>query len=201
MLEKLLIDSIIFILPAFVANAAPTILGKGNRFNRPIDFGFYWIDNRRILGDGKTIRGFILGVLSGMICSCLILLINQELGISVNYVSYIKNSVLWIALPELVTVLQNEYISLGLFSGFLLGFGSLIGDLLGSFIKRRFSLQRGESFPFMDQVGFLITASIFVYILIPFPIVWMLFLIPITVFLHIFFNLVSFKIGLQKVRF
>ena len=38
-------EAVVFIFPAFVANAAPTILGKGKRFNAPIDGGRYWKDN------------------------------------------------------------------------------------------------------------------------------------------------------------
>ena len=64
MLDFNFIEAIIFIFPAFVANAAPVLLGRGSRFNAPIDGGRYWVDNRRILGDGKTIRGFSGGVLA-----------------------------------------------------------------------------------------------------------------------------------------
>jgi len=59
------IELILFILPAYVANASPVPLGGGT----PIDFGRKFIDGRRIFGDGKTIRGSVLGVLCGIIAS------------------------------------------------------------------------------------------------------------------------------------
>jgi hypothetical protein len=60
-LIQVILDSIIFILPLWIGNAAPTILGGGP----PIDGGRYWRDGKRILGDGKTIRGFWTGTLVG----------------------------------------------------------------------------------------------------------------------------------------
>ncbi|MEM2192310.1 MAG: CDP-archaeol synthase [Candidatus Hadarchaeales archaeon] len=50
-----------FILPAYVANATPVVLGGG----RPIDGGRKFIDGRPIFGPGKTIRGFIAGLIAG----------------------------------------------------------------------------------------------------------------------------------------
>ena len=50
-----------FFFPAYVANATPVVLGGG----KPIDLGKKFIDGRRILGDGKTFRGFILALAAG----------------------------------------------------------------------------------------------------------------------------------------
>ena len=50
-------------LPAYFANATPTILGGG----KPIDFKRNFIDGRRLFGDNKTIRGFVSGVFAGTI--------------------------------------------------------------------------------------------------------------------------------------
>lgn len=50
-------------LPAYFANATPTVLGGG----QPIDFNRNFIDGRRIFGDNKTVRGFVSGVFAGTI--------------------------------------------------------------------------------------------------------------------------------------
>ena len=97
-------------------------------------------------------------------------------------------------------ITSNEII-MGVVIGFLLSCGALIGDIIGSFIKRRSNLKRGESFPLMDQLGFLVTALVFVYPVVPWPISWILILLPITLFAHIAMNLVSYNIGLQEARF
>ncbi len=53
---------IIYILPAYVANGAPVIFGRG----KPLDAGKTF-RGARIFGDHKTIRGLIFGIASGII--------------------------------------------------------------------------------------------------------------------------------------
>lgn len=53
---------ILYILPAYAANGAPVIFGRG----RPLDFGRKF-RNRRIFGDSKSIRGTVAGILCGII--------------------------------------------------------------------------------------------------------------------------------------
>ncbi|UXD21632.1 hypothetical protein IPA_06050 [Ignicoccus pacificus DSM 13166] len=56
-----LIKLLMIYLPAMVANASPVFLKKGT----PVDFGKLFIDGRRILGDGKTWEGLLLGLWFG----------------------------------------------------------------------------------------------------------------------------------------
>ncbi|HVP40354.1 MAG TPA: CDP-2,3-bis-(O-geranylgeranyl)-sn-glycerol synthase [Candidatus Krumholzibacteriaceae bacterium] len=58
---NLLIDALVFILPAYCANAVPVLLGGG----RPIDGGKVFSDGRPIFGSHKTIRGFVSGLIVG----------------------------------------------------------------------------------------------------------------------------------------
>lgn len=51
-----------YILPAYVANAMPTIFGGKTL----IDFDHRFIDGRPIFGEHKTIRGFIVGLVAGI---------------------------------------------------------------------------------------------------------------------------------------
>ncbi len=200
-LLTLIIEIIIFILPAFVANASPVFLGRGKRLNAPIDGGRVWKDGRRVLGNGKTIRGFIGGIFCGIIVSVAILLLANQISFSFSFMPSYERGFLYTILEPLGVTFWTNKVLLGLITGFLLGSGSLIGDLTGSFIKRRHGLQRGESFPLMDQLGFLFMALIFIYPVIPWPFHWLIFLIPITLTLHIFLNLGSYFIGLQEVPF
>lgn len=125
-LIQLFTTAIWFILPAYVANATPVVLGGG----RPIDGGRVFIDGRPIFGPGKTIRGFISGLAAGFIIGVLQGLASNQLHL---------------------------YSALG----FLLALGALIGDLLGSFIKRRVNLERGAAAPVLDQLGFVVLALLF----------------------------------------
>ena len=190
-----ILNSIIFIFPALVANAAPVFLGRGNRYNGPLDGGKLWKDNKRILGDGKTIRGFLGGTLSGILTCVAIVLLSSSLSYPVTIVSRFNQGILF----PLLQFMENNYILQAILIGFLLGCGAILGDLAGSFIKRRSGLKRGESFLFMDQLGFLLTALILVYPIAPWPIEWFLLLLPLTLGLHIVLNFLGYLIGLQDV--
>lgn len=58
----LIIQAIIFIFPAYCANATPVLAGGGTK----IDFGKNFIDGKRLFGNNKTFRGFFLGWLIGL---------------------------------------------------------------------------------------------------------------------------------------
>lgn len=174
-----------YVLPAYIANASPTILGGGP----PIDGGRMWRDGKRLLGDGKTWRGLILGTLSGTLFGVLQMFVEGG--------------------PEAVL------------RALLISFGALLGDLIGSFIKRRRGLQRGQSFLFMDQLGFLIVGTILVLLAFPltvegisfeFPLLgdtitysvvqvllYLVILLPLTMVVHMVANLIWYALGKQDV--
>ena len=88
---------------------------------------------------------------------------------------------------------------------FTISFGAMVGDSLGSFIKRRFNLKRGEAAPFLDQWDFVLSAFLFHYLLqawlvVPFPSLIEVFAILImTAFFHVSSNLLAFKLKFKKV--
>lgn len=56
-------QALIFIFPAYCANAAPVLVGGGTK----MDFGKNFFDGKRIFGDNKTFRGFFFGLAIGML--------------------------------------------------------------------------------------------------------------------------------------
>ncbi len=60
-ITNLIVKAIIFILPAYCANATPVIAGGG----LPIDLGRKFIDGKPIFGKNKTFRGFFVGLIVG----------------------------------------------------------------------------------------------------------------------------------------
>ena len=162
---ELIYKSLIYILPAYIANASPTILGGGT----PIDLGKKFIDGRRIFGDHKTIRGLISGIVIGTLTGPLLYLLGAE------------------------TDLFNSF-----FRALLLSIGTHIGDLTGSFIKRRINLKPGESAPILDQLGFLIFALILSTPVYPIDIPMVITLIMITLILHPITNLIAYKAKIQE---
>ncbi|MDD2655825.1 MAG: CDP-2,3-bis-(O-geranylgeranyl)-sn-glycerol synthase [Candidatus ainarchaeum sp.] len=165
-----LIGLIIFILPCYIANAAPVLLGGG----QPIDFGANFPDGRRILGDAKTVRGFVGGVAAGTVAAGIL--------------------ALYLPLP----VFAGPWAQF--VSGFLLSVGALLGDALGSFVKRRAGITPGKPF-FLDQLGF-----IAVGLLLAYPVAYalyspegVLFLLVLSWLLHIVSNAAANRFGLKSV--
>lgn len=177
-------------LPAWIANSTPVIFGGG----KPIDGGKRFRDGRRILGDGKTIRGFIAGVFFGTLTGLIQAIaapsvrsmmldyvdVTQEMDVILNMSSTFNG----IAVSATVAVLFS--------------IGTLFGDMIGSFIKRRVSVKSGGPSPFLDQLGFIIMALIFASPLLhPSPIYPML-LILLTLGVHWLSNALGYLLGFKK---
>jgi CDP-2,3-bis-(O-geranylgeranyl)-sn-glycerol synthase len=64
---EVVVSAISFALPAYIANMVPLILSKIIHKRRPLDMGRNWIDGKRILGDNKSVEGFVAGVLAGLV--------------------------------------------------------------------------------------------------------------------------------------
>ena len=137
----LIFSSFVLFIPAFVANPAAVITGG----HFPMDFGRKFIDGKRILGDGKTWSGYFGGSLSGVIVGLILYGIFLLLGLQ-NYLSY-GNGILSVT----VTL-------------FAMSFGSLTGDVMGSFIKRRIGIERGGKGSLLDQWPFALVSFLFLFI-------------------------------------
>lgn len=164
-----------FIFPAYVANGVPVLFSG----RTPIDLGQTHDDGNRWFGPGKTFRGFVAGTVVGTLCGVLLAL-------------------LW---PGLLPFLGfEEKISVS----FLLAFGAMSGDLIGSFLKRRLHAPPGAKIRFLDQVPFVLVALLLAVLAFPVlaeQIGWwgFAFLLIFTVFIHRTVNFVAFKLGLKKV--
>lgn len=62
---SILVDILKYYGAPMVSNAMPVFVGKGT----PIDKNIVWIDNRRLLGNGKTWEGLATGILGGFLAS------------------------------------------------------------------------------------------------------------------------------------
>ncbi|WXG45729.1 MAG: CDP-2,3-bis-(O-geranylgeranyl)-sn-glycerol synthase [Candidatus Atabeyarchaeum deiterrae] len=174
--------SLWFIFPAYVANAVPVLVGGGS----PIDFGRSFVDRRRIFGDGKTIRGFAGGLIGGILVGVFEAFISLW---AINYLSELTN----LSAISIATLLCTPL------RAFMISLGALMGDLLGSFIKRRMGLRRGAPAPFLDQLTFLFGAFVFVSLTFPFQAEYALILVVLTPLIHLVTNMVSYLMGLKKV--
>jgi CDP-2,3-bis-(O-geranylgeranyl)-sn-glycerol synthase len=164
-------------LPAYIPNPAAALFGGG----LPIDFRKYFLDGKRILGDGKTFRGLICGTACGI-----------AIGIMEHYLAKTVNMPDFGEYPDFIKVI------------FLLSFGALFGDLLKSFLKRRLGYERGAKLPVVDQLDLVLGAWLLAFI---FAREWFLAnyniwiiatAVVITPVLHRIINVIGYKIGAKK---
>lgn len=171
-------------IPAYFANGSALVFGGGT----PIDFGKNAWDQRRITGDGCTWRGLIGGGLLGMIVGgCLGFLASHGIATGLFNISSIQ-----------ITVISG-FIPQGLLMGFLLGFGALIGDVIGSFIKRRLNFERGKPVPLLDQLDFVVVSLLSVSLVINLSWEVILTVMFLSIFFHLGANVFAYMIHLKDV--
>ncbi|HUQ85191.1 MAG TPA: CDP-archaeol synthase [Candidatus Limnocylindrales bacterium] len=134
-----------FFSPAGVSNIAAFVSGKASflkKYSFPVDFGIKF-RGKRLLGDNKTIRGFIFGIIGAIAI------------VSLQIFLYKNSSYLQKTIP-----IDYNTINPIIF-GFLSGFGAMLGDSIKSFFKRQLNVPPGKSwFPF-DQIDYIIGGIIF----------------------------------------
>ncbi len=84
--------------------------------------------------------------------------------------------------------------------GFLLSLGTMIGDMMGSFFKRRMDIKPGESAPVLDQEGFVMVALALCMPFEPLTLMEIVIIVLITPPLHLMANLIAYLIGLKGVK-
>ena len=175
-----LLTTLYFILPAHFSNGGALAFGGGT----PVDFGKCDSKGVRWIGDGVTWRGLIAGTLIGVITG--------------TVQGYIAPMVLPAVEPYLITPIITDVAS-GVLVGFLLGFGALLGDAIGSFLKRRLGIGRGKPAPILDQLDFMIVALILVSIVVPLNWIFIVMALVLTLVIHLIANSGAYLLGLKDV--
>jgi CDP-2,3-bis-(O-geranylgeranyl)-sn-glycerol synthase len=175
------------LFPAYLANASATFpRGRGP----PMDLGRRWPrDGERIFGSSKTWSGFIVGSLFPL------------------WVGLLQNYLVLIAPPNLKVVPAFASTEAGAVPVvLLLTVGALLGDAIGSFLKRRRGIPPGGRFWIWDQLLFVVVPvgaglplvpSVFGPTFLSLAAIgWTAFF---TIGLHVAFNYVGYWVGLKKV--
>lgn len=208
----ILLFSLLFIFPAYISNAGMVLVGGG----KPIDGGRNWRDGRRIFGDHKTWNGLIkgplfLGIPISIAVAFLFLIFWPSIA---DYQSGSAKEGLFV-LYEDISYYKYYFIGGTFPAGFisliirivLCAYGAAIGDLIGSFLKRRFNLESGAPAPIIDQLDF----AFFAIILTSIPALFMpelfripdihiiIFLMILTPSVSVIANTVAFILGLKDV--
>ena len=172
-----------FFLPAYAANPGAVLWGGG----RPIDGGRVLADGSRLFGDGKTWRGLLGGTATGAVVGFL------QWGIALA----VEPDLAWGDFPG------------GLVPVLVLPAGALLGDLLGSYVKRRMGRPKGAKTSGLDWYDFYLGAFVLL-VLADYPfflehyvrgeaIYGLAFVTVITPVLHRVVNVLGFKLGTKDV--
>ena len=86
----------------------------------------------------------------------------------------------------------------GIAIGLLLGFGTIIGDLVESFFKRRLNYESGKPFVPFDQIDFVLGAMIFVFPIVNLSINKIFIIIILSFVLHILVNHIAFYLKIRN---
>lgn len=174
------VTTLYFILPAYFSNGSGLLFGGGT----PVDFGKSDKNGNRWIGDGVTWRGLIAGTIVGTIT-----------GIIQGFLApYIIP-----AFGQYITTPIVTNIPEGILIGFLLGFGALLGDAIGSFIKRRLGIGRGKPAPILDQLDFIVVALILVSFVVKLSPLFVVIAIVLTLAFHLITNTGAYLLGLKDV--
>ena len=165
---KIILSVLWFFLPVGLGNIAPIIAAKTpalKKYAYPLDFNKK-LFKKRILGDHKTIRGLLSGIIFGIITVYLQILLY-------NHFHFFRD----------ISFTNYNNINPILF-GFLSSFGALFGDALKSFFKRQLNIPSGKSwFPF-DQIDYILGGILFTSFYIKLDLQTYLILFVIWFFLH-----------------
>lgn len=166
-----------FFLPMGFANMAPIFVKKINILNIPLDFNKK-IGGEPILGANKTIRGLLSAtILGGAVFLLQKYLFNFDFFANISLVDY-----------------QNT----PWFAGVLMAFGSIMGDSIKSFFKRRFKIKPGKTWIPFDQIDYIIGGALFFsWFYLP-TLRDAISLLFIGLILHIIVNVIGYYLGLRE---
>ncbi len=159
------------LFPAYAANMYPPL----SHGTHPIDGKRVLGDGRRIFGDGKTWEGLALGVGMGALVGGAEFVLWPSLNV---YAQQLGGSLPPYTLPLIL----------------LIPLGALVGDMCGSFLKRRLGLERGADLPFMDQLNFIVGALVFGFLFTEISWGMVAVMLVVTPVLHRAVNIIGFKL-------
>ena len=154
---------------------------------KPMDFGLSFM-GKPLFGANKTFRG----LLAVSIGCCMFYLLQSELLHQIPAFQRMELMDYQTKQPWLV--------------GFLLGVGSILGELPNSFLKRRLGIKPGEAtsrnirvlFFVLDQIDLLLGFWIVLSFYMPVTFLRVLYSIIIVFFIHILITSIGYKLGMRK---
>lgn len=167
--------------PAGVATLIPVLAAHTpilKRWNAPMDAGQSW-RSHRLLGDHKTWRGFLAGWLAGSLWAWV-------------------QTILYNHIDSVHSIYPSGF-NVGLFfaAGVLISLGAVVGDAVGSFVKRQLDIASGQSWFPWDQLDFIIGGLVLSLLVVRLP--WTEYIIIPIVWLgvHLLFGALGYVTKLK----
>ena len=171
------IEAVWLMWPAYGANGL-CMIAKGKR---RIDFGRTF-RGKPLFGAGKTWEGLAAGII-----------------LAITVASFQR--LIFPFLPWNLSPVALDIVPMSPFLGFVIGFGAMVGDLGGSFIKRRLGIPRGRPAPLLDQLDFIIGMFIFLSFVIAVKWEWVVILVIITPVIHLAANGIAYLAKIKSVPY
>ena len=168
----MIIESLYFFLPGYIANMAPILL-------RWIPFGGKPI-HEKLFGSHKTWRGLMAAILVGGLVFLL-----QKALYNIGFQS-------WALI---------DYADFPGYFGFLQGAGVILGDLVKSFYKRKQGIKSGNPWWGWDQVDFVIGGLLLGFLVYVPPAGTVLLLMIASPILHLLANNIGYLLKIKKNKF
>ena len=176
---EFVLKTVWFLLPSGFANMAPIVAAKLlPRWTAPVDYDRTF-GEIRIFGDHKTIRGIVSGLLVAA------------------FVFYLQR----LAYARYADVRKISFFDYGdhsLWLGALLGAGSLGGDLVKSFVKRRIGIAPGHSWIPFDQIDWMIGTLFVAAFIVPIDIRFVLASVLLALGLSMLIKWVGYLLRLNE---
>jgi len=171
------IEAIWLMWPAYGANGL-CMLARGKR---AIDNGRKF-QGKPLFGKGKTWEGLILGVIIAILVAAF-------------------QMFMFPFLPWGLSPVPLDIVPMSPFLGFVIGLGAMVGDLGGSFVKRRLGIPRGKPAPLLDQLDFIIGMFVFLAFAITVKWEWVVILLVLTPVIHLVANGIAYLLRIKKVPY
>jgi CDP-2,3-bis-(O-geranylgeranyl)-sn-glycerol synthase len=85
-----------------------------------------------------------------------------------------------------------------LFGGFMIALGTVLGDLLGAFFKRRVRIKPGGSLPIVDQLDFVFGGLLLGSLVFPLSLWSVLTVVLVTPPIHLGTNYGAYLLGIKR---
>jgi len=174
-----IVQVLYFFAPAYLGNMSPALVTRWfHALARPIDGG-RTLGGRRILGDHKTWRGLLAGIVVGALVFEVQRLVYQAgLARDLALIDYAAHPVL---------------------PGVVMGLAAGIGDAVKSFFKRRIGIPPGRRWLVWDQLDFLVASYLAVWLVYsPPPLLATLLSVPIILAGHVAVTSIGYWLGLKE---